>query len=557
MVRYTSEMNQTILTILSKNIGYAPDAHPRFDIEARYPARNLSSDALVTRVAPSPTGFVHIGTVYAAFVSERLAHQSQGTFFVRIEDTDKSREVAHADRMLLDGLQGFGLQIDASIDNPDGYGPYRQSEREEIYKAYVLDLLQSGRAYPCFATPEDLQANVAAQNAQKVRPGYYGKWALWREASDDQVLAKLSEGAPYILRFKSLGNHDEKATFTDAIKGDMSMAENDVDIPLLKSAGLPTYHLAHVVDDYLMKTTLVLRGDEWLPSTPLHFELCDALHIPRFTYAHIAPITIQDGGSKRKLSKRKDPQANVAFWHEEGYPADAVLSYLLGLADSGFSDAYAKDERIDPRNFPVSLSGLSKSRSPLLDMVKVADYAKNSLAQLSPAEFYDAYAMWAGTYSPVQSAALAAVDRTYAEAVFAIERSGDKPRKDVAKWSDVYEQYGFMFDDCFATDFSVRRTELLQSFSREVIQTLCQTFYAAYDKDATQLEFFENLKTAATRAGFCVDKNELKANPDRYVGGIADAAMIIRVQLTGKTKTPDLWSILKVLPTATLLARLA
>ena len=545
-------MNQTLIDRISSLLLDGREIPTRQDIEKRYSKRQLRTKAEVTRFCPSPTGFMHIGGIFTAMVCKYVADQSDGVYMLRIEDTDKKREVEGAKELVASQLQAFGLAPDEGLQ-ADGtvlgdYGPYVQSERADIYLAYALDLFNIGRAYPCFATSEELQAAVADQQAKKLRPGYYGEWALWRDRSDDDIQAALDAGKPFVLRFKSMGSHDKRIEFDDVLKGHMVVPENDLDVPLIKSDEyrLPTYHLAHVVDDYLMQATIILRGEEWLPSTPLHIELAEALGIKPFHYAHMPVISIVDsnGGGKRKLSKRKDPEADVAFWSKSAYPLVAVKAYLLGLANSNFEDWYRENPDADLADFPFSLDKLASSRSPLLDMKKVEDYAKDEIARMPQEHFDKEILAWTDIHDRGLFDAMMA-DPEYTKQVLAIERTGDKPRKDIAKWSDASEHFWYFYDFLFDTMKVLK--EDLEGMNTEDIKEACNAFMLNYNHTADKDVWFENMKLAATAAGYAIDRKDLKENPDKYKGGISDFAKIIRVSLTGKSRTPDLWTIMQIM----------
>lgn len=544
-----NELKKRIAELLTAN----KSIPARTEIEMRYPVRNLAAGTEVTRLCPSPTGFVHIGTIFTAQICQYVARQSGGVYMLRIEDTDKKREVEGAKALIAAQLAAFEMSPDEGLQangtQVGAYGPYVQSERWELYMCFALELLDKGLAYPCFATPEELQAAVKDQQAKKLRPGYYDEWALWRDRSDEDILAALDANKPFVLRFRSTGSHQNRVTFDDVLKGTLEFPENDLDVPLLKSDEwrLPTYHLAHVVDDYLMRATIILRGEEWMPSTPLHLQLCDALEIPRFRYAHTPVISIIDanGGGKRKLSKRKDPEADVAFWLKQAYPLKAVRAYLLGLANSHFEDWYREHPDEDLDQFPFSLERLRTSRSPLLDMKKVEDYAKDIIARMPQEHFNKEVLMWAELHDKALYDAMM-TDPMYTRAVLAIERDGEKPRKDVAKWSDVPEQFSYFFDTLFK-----------QSPKNLDEQEACRAFLADYNHDADKEAWFENMKKAAVHAGYTLDRKELKENPDTFKGGIADFAGIIRFQMTGKTRTPDLWTIMQIMGEDRVKTRLA
>ncbi len=521
---YSPELKQRLMQQL------APDNYtPREESEAKYPKRNLSEGARVMRVPPSPTGLVHIGTIYAALINERLAHQSGGVFILRIEDTDKKREVEGAVDMIFRAFRDFEITYDEGPEKDAPYGPYFQSERGKIYLGYAAELLETGRAYPCFATAEELNGAIKDQQSKKLRPGYYGEWALWRDKTEAEVTAALDSDKPFVLRFRSEGSHNERVQIDDALKGKLELPENDLDVPLIKSDEyrLPTYHLAHVVDDHLMGTTLVLRGDEWLPSTPLHIELAEALGIKPFNYAHLAPISVIDknGGGKRKLSKRKDPEADVKFWTEAGYPVEAVKAYLLGLANSNFEDWYRQNQGKSLEEFPVTLEKLAASRAPLLDPRKLEDYAKDYIASL-PQEDFEIGIKSLGNEK--LNAALTE-DPTYTQSVLAIERDGDKPRKDLAKWSDAFEQYGYFFDSLFESDFKQKgHEEYLSDLDLDRVEKVSRSFLDIYDPNDSQEEWLAKIRAASEAESM----------------GLADYARVIRVKLTGKNRTPDLYAIL-------------
>jgi glutamyl-tRNA synthetase len=399
---------------------------------------------------------------------------------------------------------------------------------------YALELLNNGRAYPCFATAEELKAGTADQQSKKQRPGYYGDWALWRDKSEAEIIQALDANKPFVLRFKSNGDHTKRIQYTDVFKGKMEVPENDLDVPLIKSDEyrLPTYHLAHVVDDHLMRITKVFRSDEWLPSTALHIELAQALNIEPFTYGHFAPISIIDknGGGKRKLSKRKDAEADVQFWLKAGYPVEGVRAYLLGLANSNFEEWYRTNPNKPLTDYPVSIEKLAASRAPLLDMKKLEDYCKDYIANLSQADFVAQLYDWSLAKAPYLVDAVAK-DSAYAQAVFAIERTGEKPRKDLAKFSDAPEQYGYFFDELFTEHFTTRIADELKDLKSEIINKACDTFLTTYDPKDNQEEWL----------------SKFRKNAEDMNMKLGDLAKIIRVKLTGKNRTPDLYTIMQVM----------
>ncbi|MDQ3064834.1 MAG: glutamate--tRNA ligase family protein [bacterium] len=530
-MQYSNELVERLKILL------APDGYTkRAEAEACYVPRNLPDGAIVTRSAPSPTGFVHIGTIYMALINKLVASQSKGVSILRIEDTDKKREVENGVKTIVDGFEQFSLTPDEGV-NADStsygeYAPYLQSQRSKSYLGFAIDLLEKGRAYPCFATPDELDANFKQQQAEKVRPGYYGKWAIWREQNEDAIMQALNQERPFVMRLRSKGDHNQKVQFDDVLKGHMQLAQNDLDVPLIKSdmTRLPTYHMAHVVDDYLMRVNIILRGDEWLPSTPLHIELAEALEIEPFRYAHFAPINIMDGNSKRKLSKRKDPEADVKFFVDAGYPIEAILAYLVGLANSNFEDWQLQNPGAQLWSFPFTFEKWAKARGALLDIKKLEDVSKNYIASLPQESFWTEAMEWAETFDLELHQAMAQ-DRGYTSEILLIERDNEKNRKDVAKWSEVPEQYGYFYDDVFETRFKTRITEELKSLDTEVITGALQQYLSDYD-------FSDNVDDwlAKTRAGAEAVNLHMR-----------DYTKIIRVKLTGKSHTPDLWTIMQVM----------
>lgn len=525
----------------------APQGHAtRESIEQNYPDRPLSPEAFVTRIAPSPTGFVHIGTIYMALINERLAHQTGGVFYLRIEDTDTAREVQGGKEMTVSALDHFKLSPDEGLqvsgEETGNYAPYTQSKRAEIYASYAIDLLRTGWAYPCFAGSEELQENVAKQQSAKLRPGYYGEWAVWRDRSDEDINAALDQGKQFVLRFRSRGKHTSKISFTDAIRGQLEMAQNDLDVPLLKNNGLPTYHFAHVVDDHLMRTNLVVRGEEWLPSTPLHLEIAEALAVPPFRYCHLGVISINDGASKRKLSKRKDPQANITFFAEAGYPVEAIKAYLLGLANSNFEDWFRTHTDAPLETFELSLQKLAQSRSPLLDMKKLDDISRDLIGRMTQEEYAAGIYTWSKQYDS-EFYDLLVDNPDYTSEVLAIERDGEQKRKDIAKWSDAPDQYRYFFE----TPQQQSIHHELQDIDVSSQNAIVENFIETYDPDDDRDVWFGKVKYVAEVCGFAKEMKDYKASPDEFKGSVADVARVLRVKLTGKNRSPDLWTVMQVM----------
>jgi len=519
--------------------------------EQQYPSRNLDNNAEVTRIAPSPTGFIHIGGIYAALISKRIATQSDGVFYLRIEDTDRKREVEGARGLIMSSLTTFGLNYNEG-PTPEGelgaYGPYTQSERQPIYDAYIRKLLESGRAYPCFMTPEEQEEMVARQRDLKMRPGYYGSWATWRDKTEQEVTEALDQGKPFVIRFRSEGSIEQKRVVHDIVRGDKELPENDNDIVVRKQDGLPTYHLAHVVDDHLMGTTVVVRGDEWLSSATLHIQLAEALGIKPFTYGHIAPIQKMDGSSRRKLSKRHDPEANVEYYFENGYPIEAVVDYLLNQANSSFED-WRRDNPTTPNTeFELNIAKLPKNSGALLNLVKLDDISKDTLGRLSPQELYEMAEAWSSVYDTDLAVALKE-DPAYTQRVFAIERDNAK-RKDIAKLADIRDTYGFFFDSLFAkiADVSLDDTEI-SKLPAEDRTAIAEQFLASYDQNDTQDEWFAKVKAIGEGLGYTSNMKEYRKHPEQFRGSVADVAMALRVALTGRNRSPNLYEMIHVMGT--------
>ena len=409
-----------------------PDAKEISYYEEKYPERNLTEGAIVTRFAPSPTGFVHIGGLYQGLIARKLANQTNGVFFLRIEDTDQKREVENGIIGIVNSLKDFGFEPDEGMisenEGKGNYGPYKQSQRKEIYQAYAKYLIEQGKAYPCFCTPEDVEEIRAKQEAAKIRPGYYGVWAKCRTIPVEEAMKRIQNGENYIIRFKSPGREDRKIQHHDVIKGKVDFPENDQDIVIIKADGLPTYHFAHAVDDHLMRTTDVTRGDEWISSAPIHLQLFRVLGFKAPRYAHISPIMKEDAetGGKRKLSKRKDPEAAVSYYSSVGIPKEAVLEYLLTIANSNYEDWKLANKNASPSEFTFSLNKMSKAGA-LFDLVKLIDISKNYISTLSAEEVYDDATDWA-LNNDKDLYRLLTDDENYAKAIFAIERGNAKPR---------------------------------------------------------------------------------------------------------------------------------
>ncbi|MBR4951091.1 MAG: glutamate--tRNA ligase [Clostridia bacterium] len=540
--------NNFLADILYPNIKTLPA-----DIEARYPARNLQEGAKVTRFAPSPTGFLHIGNLYGAFTDERLAHTSGGVFYLRIEDTDAKRTVPNGIAIIIETLGKLGVKFDegAVIDGDNGaYGPYRQSERAEIYQTYAKQLIREGKAYPCFCTEEELASIREQQESQKLTPGYYGEFAVWRDASLEQIQAKLAENAPFVLRFRSEGSIANKMKFRDEIKGEIDVTENDVDHVILKSDGIPTYHFAHAVDDHLMGTTHVIRDESWLSTLPFHIQLFKALGFKMPKYCHTAQVLKLDNGNKRKISKRKDPEAALTYYHSQGYPVAAVREYLMTLLNSNFEEWRLANPDAAIEDFKFTTKKMSVSGS-LFDLDKLNDVSKNVISRMTANEVYDLTLAWAKE-NDADFASVLESDKDYAIRILSIGRGGKKPRKDIALWSEVKGYMSFFYDALFNREDSIP-----DKFNKEDVCAVLANFKDTYNANADQSEWFNNVKAIAESNGFCPDMKAYKANPELYKGSVADVSMFLRIAVTGRMNSPDLYEVMQILGAERVLGRVA
>jgi glutamyl-tRNA synthetase len=520
------------------------------ELEKRYPPRLLPAGALVTRVAPSPTGFVHIGGLYASLISERLAHQSQGIFILRIEDTDKKREVVGAANLFAAALAKYNIKVDEGPDEngleKGNYGPYKQSARAAIYQSYIKNLLNQGLAYPCFATPEELEELRGQQEARGERFGYYGHFAIWRERSPEEVSAALDKGLKPVIRLKSPGNFHNKIIVNDLLIGRREMPENDQDIVIMKSDGLPTYHFAHAVDDHLMGTTHVIRGHEWFPSLPLHLQLFQVLGWKAPAYAHLAPIQKLDEGKKRKLSKRQDQEANLQYYYAAGYPEEAVIEYLLNLANSDFEDWRKNNPDTPNSEFKITWKKLANSNGPLFDAAKLEDISKNIISRLDAKTVYQRTLDWAKIYD-AELADLLKAQADYSQKILNIERAGGlQPRKDIGRWSEVKEEISYFFDHNFNLNL-----EELNSIKEELgnidTDAFINEFLSTYDINDDPETWFEKLKNIGEKYGFAKSVKDYKEAPEKYKGQVGSLAKLLRFRLTGRLRTPNLCLIMQVM----------
>ncbi|MDY4222541.1 MAG: glutamate--tRNA ligase [Candidatus Faecousia sp.] len=512
------------------------------ELEAKYPPRNVPEGAVITRMAPSPTGFVHLGNLVQGLTSERMAHQSGGVLFLRVEDTDAKREVPGAVEVLIETLKHYGIHFDegATIDGDNGsYGPYRQRQRADIYHVYAKKLVQEGMAYPCFCTEEELASMREKQEAAKETTGYYGQYAIWRDRPIEDIQAQIEAGSPWVLRFRSNGDVSRQFKFNDLVKGELTVTENNIDQVLLKSDGIPTYHFAHAVDDHLMHTTHVVRGDEWLPSLPFHIQLFKALGFKLPKYVHIGPLQKMDGSSKRKLSKRKDPELALTYYKKEGFPVQAVYEYIMTLLNSNYEDWRRANPTAPSSEFKFSPKKLNPAGN-LFDYSKLCDVSKNEIAKMDAAQVYALLLEWAKEFDPDFGSKLEA-DPEFAIRILAIGRGGKKPRKDLATWSDAKPYMGFFYDAYLETPC------FDEKFDKAVIRSALEKFLERFDFADDSNTWFDKVKEITTELGFTTDMKAYKADPSAFAGTVADVSTFLRLAVTGKTNSPDLYTVMQIL----------
>lgn len=518
------------------------------DLEKKYPMRDLPEGALVTRFAPSPTGFLHTGSLFTAMIGSKLAHQSHGVFYIRLEDTDTKREIEGSGLELLTQLKAFNIVPDEGYlgDHEEGnYGPYAQSHRAYIYKVFIKDLIKKGRAYPCFCSAKDLEELRTMQERNKIIPGYYQHYAKCRFLTPDEAIQKIQNGESYVIRFKSMGNHLRKVKVHDLIRGTLEIAENDQDIVILKSDGLPTYHFAHAIDDHLMHTTTVTRGEEWISSLPIHIELFDALGFERPDYAHLPVIMKMDNGSRRKLSKRKDDEAAVSFFLKDGYPADALIEYLMTIANSNFEEWRGQNPNAPLDDFMMSFQKISLDGA-LFDMMKLKYIAKERLSKRNAHEITkEAYA-WAKVYDPELQAVIDR-DPAYFERIMNIEREKENPRKDYEKYSDLLTLNRFFYADFYDEMMKEKELPFNEFIDKNVRNALLTEFIETYDSSLDESTWFASLKALGEKYHFAPNGKTYKQNKDLYLGHVGDVAEMVRVALTTSKQSPNLYWILQIL----------
>ena len=536
---------------MDKNIELANLIFPNItktveDYEKMYPERNLPEGAKVTRYAPSPTGFIHIGALLSSFTGDMIARQSNGVFYLRIEDTDTERTIENGINVIIEGLKEFGVDFDegplSDGTEKGNYGPYVQSQRKEIYHAFIKHLIIEGKAYPCFCTKEENDAIREHQTAGKKRIGYYGKYAKCRNIPTSEAIERIKNGDKYIIRLKSPGCFDRRIVIDDLIKGRIEMPENDIDIPIMKGDGLPTYHFAHLVDDHLMRTTHITRGDEWIPSLPIHIQLFQMFGFKAPKYAHLSPISKNDNGTVRKISKRKDPEAAMSYYHKEGIPSYAVMLYLATLMNSNFEEWYNQNKDKKYTDFKFDFKKMSKS-CPLFDGEKLNNISKTYFSLLKASDIYNDACEYFNKYDK-EFYDIFTKDKDYSINLLNIEREVKKPRKDIASYKDIKKEFNYMYDELFD---SIESYEWQNITDINDIKEILNTYISMYDINDDKNEWFNKCKELCDKLGYASDMKEYKANPEKYKGNVADVTTVIRVALTKKAQTPDLYELLKLI----------
>lgn len=526
------------------------------ELEEKYPERKLPEGARVTRFAPSPTGYLHIGGLFGALVDVLTAKATKGVSYLRIEDTDKKREIDDGVSAIINGFDSFGIDFDEGVtgfnEEKGDYGPYTQSKRAEIYQTVAKELVQKGLAYPCFCTAEELSAiREEQEKGDALIWGYFGKWAKCRDLTFEEIEANIKAGKPYVLRFRSEGQEDKRIFFDDIIRGKIEMPENIIDEVLLKSDGIPTYHFAHACDDHFMRTTHIIRGEEWISSVPKHIALFKAcgFRVPKYAHTPQVMKIDEEDGTKRKLSKRKDPEAAVSYFVEQGFPKESLIEYLLTLLNSNFEDWRRANPKEDAFAFPFNLKKMSPSGC-LFDLIKLNDVSKNVVSVMDADTVYSYIAQWAEKYD-TEFFNEFTKNPEFSRNMVNIDRESPKPRKDIAKWSEVKEYFAYMFDAYFTPDF-----DLPENIQKEDAKAILQKYAEIYDEADDKDAWFSKIKDMCEPLGFTPNVKEFKKNPESFKGHVGDVSTVIRLAVTGRKNTPDLCSIMKLLGKETVTARI-
>ena len=538
--------NQKLAELLFPNITKTIE-----DLEKEYPKRELKEGAMVTRFAPSPTGFVHLGSLYTSFICERFARQSNGVFYLRIEDTDQVRIVENGITGIIEDLKSFQINFDEGESIGGAYGPYTQSKRKEIYQVFMKYLVLNGFAYPCFYTKEELETLRKEQEEKKERLGVYGKYAKYRNLTIEQIEEKINEKIPFVLRLKSPGQFEKTIEVKDMIKGKIKFPENDMDVVIMKQDGLPTYHFAHVVDDYLMHTTHVLRGDEWLSSLPIHIQLFQVLKLKTPKYAHVSPLTKKDGNTTRKLSKRHDPECAISYYREAGIPKEALKIYFSTLMNPNFEPFYMSNRNIKIEDFKFEFSKMPVGGT-LFDLDKLLSISKTYLSRLTNTEIYEEMLSYYQQYD-LDFAKLMEKYKEKTLLALNIEREVKRPRKDFSVYADMKKELWYFYDELFDLEQVYKTVEYKKTYQAQFLKDYITNYYCITDDHDT---WYEKIKECASKYGYCSSVKEYKEAENQYIGHIGDACECIRVSVTTSLMTPDLYEVLKVLGVQTVQKRI-
>lgn len=517
------------------------------DLEKRYPARDLPEGAKVTRFAPSPTGFLHTGSLFASMISRKMAKDSNGVFYTRLEDTDQKREVAGSGDSLIDQLNKFGVTPDEGYLGTDkekgNYGPYVQSLRANIYKVVIKYMLSNNMAYPCFCSPEELSEMRKVQEAKKENFGYYAEYAKCSKLSVEEAIERIEKGENFVIRFRSQGDYHNKVAIDDAIRGHIEMAENDQHLVIYKSDGLPTYHFAHLVDDHFMRTTHVTRGEEWMPSLPMHIELFNSMNWQAPTYAHLPVIMKLDNGNRRKLSKRKDLEAAVSFFLEQGYPIEGFMEYLYTIANSNYEAWRIENPDLDKDEFKFSFDKMSLDGA-LFDLAKVQFLCKEKLGRMNTETFFNESRQWASVYSP-ELFELIEENPGFYKQIVSIEREKENPRKDYEKYSDILPLIKFFYNNYY--NELVKELIVPENYTQENINEVLTKYVESFDLSLSEEDWFNHMKEVAVECGYATNRKDYKKNPEAYKGQVSDVAAILRLVVTLRLQSPNLYFVMQIL----------